>query len=199
MEETENPGVVAASKPQHQPHSAPQGTGADLDLPARLDAPAIQLQAAQAHTPAAVSTTATGPGLPRTESKTHLLNAPAPVGKAASLTSQASFTSLPVEGEDASADTPPRGRSISLKPSLASLPEAPKDRASVPLSPIQSASPRSTVAPASPGGKPKPAQAPPGPLNNPDNRPSPLAKYKKAILNFLVGFQALLGDAWLVC
>ncbi|KAI2602444.1 P-loop containing nucleoside triphosphate hydrolase protein [Hypoxylon sp. NC1633] len=121
----------------------------------------------------------------RESSTMDLLGASAPPGRAASITSQSTSASL--SEHDSSREPASQHRTISLKPSLSSLPQPPESQAGgTTLSPIPSASPGASVAPTTP------VHAPPAAPTNttaspkaPSNMPSQKAKLKKTTSNFL--------------
>ncbi|KAI5920279.1 P-loop containing nucleoside triphosphate hydrolase protein [Camillea tinctor] len=135
--------------------------------------------------PASLSTSAKSPSGPPPEidSTINLLNASAPVGRTSSFTSDLSVASI-VEQDGVSESHTPQRQPLSLKPSLASLPETPETKAGPVLSPIQSTSPKGNPVPASTPKTTKSEAATPTPLNDPNKKPPKLAKYKKSLTNF---------------
>ncbi|KAI1411864.1 P-loop containing nucleoside triphosphate hydrolase protein [Hypoxylon sp. FL1857] len=126
------------------------------------------------------------PSIMRESSTMDLLGASAPPGRTSSIISQstASFSE-----HDGSSQPDGHHRTISLNPSLASLPNPPESQAGgTVLSPIVSASPGNSVAPTSPVSTPKPIQpvlTPPAAPMVPATQPSKGSKLKKTSSNFL--------------
>ncbi|KAI1181176.1 ABC transporter-like protein [Nemania sp. FL0916] len=122
------------------------------------------------------------------DSSTDLLSAPAPFARGTSLASKPSFVSL--EDPNVPSDATEGRRTISVRPSLASLPESPEasDIPELPtgsrLSPVQSAATVPVVAPVSPVKKSKPANVPLAPAHDPGKWKSKIKAYKRAIRDF---------------
>ncbi|KAI8626309.1 ABC transporter-like protein [Xylariaceae sp. FL1651] len=121
--------------------------------------------------------------LTENESRTNLLKAPAPFGIAASLASKPSSVSL--AESNGPSDSTGYHRTISLRPSLASLPETTETTTGAYLSPIQSVSPTANAAPVSPAKITKPTAATPSPPDGVDNKRNKLIEYKKSLSDFL--------------
>ncbi|KAI0001393.1 P-loop containing nucleoside triphosphate hydrolase protein [Xylariaceae sp. FL0662B] len=113
---------------------------------------------------------------------TGLLKAPASLGRASSIDSNQSSVSLPdTEGVSR---PPTQHHTVSLKPSLSSLPESPERPIGTALSTIESASPKSSATPASPSVAPKQPPVPPVPPTAPGTRKPKTKNYKKITSNF---------------
>ncbi|KAI0150276.1 ABC transporter-like protein [Xylariaceae sp. FL1272] len=108
------------------------------------------------------------------ESRIHLLQASAPIGVAVSLTSKPSSASL--DKSDEQTHHGPGRRTISLRPSLASLPESKEPDIGSHLSPIQSASPTANANTSSSANAVSPGQALP---SEPTSQHSGLEKLKR--------------------
>ncbi|KAI0205276.1 ABC transporter-like protein [Astrocystis sublimbata] len=134
---------------------------------------------------AAVATQPSMATLRGSESDTELLGSSAPIARAESLVTRPSSVSLD------EANTPPNGteprRAVSVKPSLASLPESPKDSTGAVLSPVQSAatSPHSRVPPVPATNVTGSTSVPLAPAHDPGKWQSKARDLKKTSGNFL--------------
>ncbi|KAI2621014.1 P-loop containing nucleoside triphosphate hydrolase protein [Hypomontagnella submonticulosa] len=127
------------------------------------------------------------PSITRETSTMDLLGASAPPGRTASIASITSQSSASLSVDERSSPPPGHHRMISLKPTLSSLPKPPESQlGGTTLSPIPSASPGGSVAPASPI---HPSQSAPSPPATPPNihgaKPSKNEKLKKTTSNFI--------------
>ncbi|KAH9909896.1 P-loop containing nucleoside triphosphate hydrolase protein [Xylariomycetidae sp. FL2044] len=165
----------------HAPSSVPT-----VVQPSRGDPPP---GASGAQTPASVtaSTKQSVASHSKADSATDLLRAPAAYGRAASLASNQSWASLPGQGPPSEPVPELPHRTISLKPSLASLP-APREasKAAATLSPVQSMPSTNNAAPLSPSKPTKLKKSAAIPKSPHDSKPKPPkgAQYKKTLRNF---------------
>ncbi|OTB00428.1 hypothetical protein M426DRAFT_324297 [Hypoxylon sp. CI-4A] len=130
---------VSAPVNRDPPIDVVQNGNATADFPSRDTSGTISIQA-----------NPPSPSIVRETSTMDLLGASAPPGRTDSITSQTSSAFLS-DHDDSSARPTGHSREISLKPSLASLPNPPESQTGgTALTPIPSASPGNSVGPASP-------------------------------------------------
>jgi hypothetical protein len=118
------------------------------------------------------------------DSSTSLLNASAPFARGASLASKPSLTSLDEPNGPRNSSEP--RRTISVKPSLASLPESPEAQTGARLSPVQSAATIPNAAPISPAKTSKSATVPLAPAHDPGKWQSKIKGYRQSLADFAV-------------
>lgn len=135
--------------------------------------------------------------LSATDSSTDLLSAPAPFAKATSLASRPSIVSL---DEHSGAPNVTEGRrTISVKPSLASLPESPDAPVGPNLSPVQSATTApSAAAPVSPAKATGSNAVPLAPAHDPGKWRSRIRGYKRSLGDFGVYLLATSNERCIV-
>ncbi|KAI1288222.1 ABC transporter-like protein [Xylaria venustula] len=117
------------------------------------------------------------------ESSTNLLSASAPFAGSVFLSSRPSLVSLDETG-NASSNAEPR-RTISVKPSLASLPESSEAPIGARLSPVQSAATVPNAAPASPAIAVESTTVPLAPAHDPGKWQNRIRGYKRSLGDFL--------------
>ncbi|KAI0967564.1 ABC transporter-like protein [Xylaria arbuscula] len=117
------------------------------------------------------------------ESSTNLLSASAPFALSISLSSRPSLVSLDETG-NASSNAEPR-RTISVKPSLASLPESSEPPIGARLSPVQSAATVPNATPTSPAIAAESVTVPLAPAHDPRKWQNRIKGYKRSLGDFL--------------
>ncbi|KAI0914184.1 ABC transporter-like protein [Ustulina deusta] len=128
------------------------------------------------------------------DSSANLLRASAPFARSTPLASRPSLLSL--DGADGTPNNTEPRRTISVKPSLASLPESPEVPNGTGLSPVQSPTIVPNVAPVSPAT----ATVPLAPAHDPGKWQSRIRGFKRSLGDFLRIFSySTWKDRWFLC